>query len=122
ARGSGGSFEEAWKVSAAAVEDNITRFRGLDDSVWQPYVNVHTQIRKLDDGGQWDQAVAKATTDSNTTFTTFDDTIAKLVADSSNTTGHGLGSIAPWPIIGAITTFAAGIVMAVLGRRGVAQR
>ena len=122
ARGSGASFEEAWKASAAVVEEQISRFRGLDDSMWQPYVAVHTEIRKLDDGGQWDQAVAKATTDSNTTFTAFDDTVARLVDSSAQTITSGLGSATPWLVIGSILTFVAGIAMAALGRRGVAQR
>ena len=83
ARGSGASFEEAWQASATVVDERISRFRDLD-VVWQPYVDVHTEVRKLDDGGQWDQAVTKATTESNTTFTTFDDAVAQQVADSGD--------------------------------------
>ena len=51
ARGSGGAFQEAWQTSADTVAGEITRFRDLD-SLWQPYVDVHTEIRALDDGGQ----------------------------------------------------------------------
>lgn len=121
ARGSGASFEQAWKTSAATVEDNLTRFRDLD-ALWQPYVTVHTEIRTLDDGGQWDAAVEKATTDSNSTFNDFDDTVARLVDSSSASITTGLGSTIPWLVVGAILSFAAGIVMAVVGRRGVGQR
>ena len=121
ARGSGASFEEAWQASATVVAERISRFRDLD-VVWQPYADVHTQIRELDDGGRWDQAVTKATTDSNTTFTAFDDAVAQQVDSSASEIRSGLGSAAPWLIIGAILTFAAGVVMAVVGRRGVAQR
>ena len=121
ARGSGASFEEAWQASATVVAERISRFRDLD-VVWQPYAVVHTQIRELDDGGRWDQAVTKATTDSNTTFTAFDDAVAQQVDSSASEIRSGLGSAVPWLIIGAILTFAAGIVMAVIGRRGVAQR
>jgi hypothetical protein len=121
ARGSGAAFEEAWKASATVVGDRISRFRDLD-VLWQPYVDVHTEIRKLDDGGQWDQAVQRATTDSNETFNSFDDTVAQLVDNSADDISSGLGSATPWLIIGAVLSFLAGIVMAVLGRRGLAQR
>jgi hypothetical protein len=121
ARGSGASFEEAWQASATVVEQRITRFRDLD-TLWQPYADVHTQVRKLDDGGQWDQAVRVATTGSNTTFTSFDDALDGLVDSSADGISAGLGSATPWLVIGAVLSFAAGIVMAAFGRRGVAQR
>lgn len=121
ARGSGASFEEAWQGSATVVQERISRFRDLD-SLWQPYADVHTQVRKLDDGGQWDQAVRLATTESNTTFTTFDGALDGLVDDSAGDISTGLGSAIPWLVIGALLTLAAGIVMAVFGRRGVAER
>lgn len=121
ARGSGASFEQAWQASAASVTDHISRFRDLT-SLWQPYADVHTQIRKLDDGGQWDQAVRLATSDSNSTFNAYDDAVARLVDSSAEGITQGLGSATPWLIVGAIGSFAAGLMMAVLGRRGLAQR
>jgi len=122
ARGSGGSFEEAWKVSAAVVEDRISRFGRDFEVVWQPYVDVHTQIRELDDGGQWDKAVALATTESNTTFTTFDTNVARVVDSASAETTGGLAATVPWMVVGSVLSLVAGIAMAVLGRRGLAQR
>lgn len=122
ARGSGASFEEAWQASATVVQQQVSRFRGLDDSIWQPYVAVHTEIRELDDGGQWDQAVTTATSESNTTFTAFDDAVADLVDSSASTITSGLGSATPWLVIGSVLSVVAGIAMAVLGRRGVAER
>ena len=83
---------------------------------------MHTQIRKLDDGGQWDKAVALATTQSNTTFTSFDTNVARVVASASSETTGGLAATVPWMIVGAIASLVAGIAMAVLGRRGLAQR
>ncbi len=122
ARGSGASFEEAWKVSAAVVEDRISRFGRDFEVVWQPYVDVHTEVRKLDDGGQWDKAVALATTQSNTTFTTFDTNVARVVDGASAETTGGLAATVPWMVAGAVISLLAGIAMAVLGRRGLAQR
>ena len=104
ARGSGGSFEEAWQTSAAIVEDRISRFGRDFEVVWQPYVDVHTQIRTLDDGGQWDKAVALATDQAgpNTTFTAFDTNVARVVDSASAETTGGLAATVPWMIIGAI--------------------
>ena len=91
--------------------------------VWQPYVDVHTQIRKLDDGGQWDKAVgAGHEPESNTTFTAFDTNVAREVDSASAETTGGLAATVPWMIVGAILSLIAGIAMAVLGRRGLAQR
>lgn len=121
ARGSGSAFEEAWVESSESVDYQLTRFRDVSQ-VWQPYVDVHTRIRALDDSGQWDDAVTLATTESNTTFSAFDDTVARLVSSSSSATTDGLSGLRPWMIVGAVVAGLAGIAMAVLGRRGVAQR
>ena len=121
ARGSGGAFQEAWQASADSVAADITRFRDLD-SLWQPYVDVHTEIRALDDGGQWDKAVQLATSKSNTTFDAFDQAVARQVDGSGAATTAGLARLMPWMIVGALLAAAAGVTMAALGRRGVQQR
>ena len=85
ARGCGGSFEEAWQASASdGRASRISRLRPTCDVVWQPYADVHTQIRELDDGGRWDQAVRwpRARPSPNTTFTAFDDATSPSVVDS----------------------------------------
>lgn len=121
ARGSGGAFEEAWQESADYVANNISRFRDLN-SLWQPYVEVHTEIRALDDGGQWDKAVQVATSKSNTTFDAFDTSITAVVEGSSAATTAGLARLMPWMVVGGLLAAAAGVAMAALGRRGVQQR
>ena len=121
ARGSGGAFQEAWQTSADTVAGEITRFRDLN-TMWQPYVDVHTEIRALDDGGQWDKAVKLATSESNTTFDAFDQSVTRLVDSSSAATTAGLARLMPWMIVGALLATAAGVSMAALARRGVQQR
>ena len=48
----------------------------LEPLPWDPYAKVHQQIRKLDDCGNWDGAVALATgtgaESGNATFSSFD--------------------------------------------------
>jgi hypothetical protein len=63
-----------------------------------------------------------ATTESNTTFTAFDTNVARVVDGASTETTGGLAATVPWMVIGAISSLIAGIAMAVLGRRGLAQR
>lgn len=121
ARGSGSAFQEAWQKSADSVAYDITRFRDMG-SLWQPYVNVHAEIRKLDDGGQWDKAVQLATSESNTAFESFDTAIARQVDGSSAATTAGLARLMPWMVVGALLAAGAGVAMAALGRRGVQQR
>ena len=121
ARGSGGAFQDAWQASADSVATDITRFRDLD-SLWQPYVKVHTEIRALDDGAQWDQAVQLATSKSNTAFEAFDQSVASQVEGSSAATTAGLNRLMPWLIAGAVLAAIAGAAMAVFGRRGVELR
>ena len=66
--------------------------------------------------------MALATSESNTTFTAFDTNVARVVDSASAETTGGLAATVPWMIIGAILSLIAGIAMAVLGRRGLAQR
>ena len=81
ARGSGQPFESAWSSSATKVQERIDR---LDDpdlvAQWDAYTAVHRSIRKADDGGSWDAAVATATgsgtNSANLRFTTFDASLA----------------------------------------------
>ncbi len=61
-RGSGSTYEKAWQANAATVEKALNdNHNGTLLQEWQAYVAGHQQIRKLDDGGKWDQAVALAT-------------------------------------------------------------
>ena len=82
ARGSGGAFETAWKASAESVV-------GQPRAGWAGRARpagsgrLHDgaqQIRELDDGGEWDRAVALATgtgpESANTAFNAFDASLA----------------------------------------------
>jgi hypothetical protein len=126
-RGSGASFEQAWKDSAAVVADSLAR---VDDTnltnKWTAYADVHTQIRKLDDGGQWDKAVALATgtgdQSANATFSAFDTAGIAVVDQLAKDLGSGLSTPRNGMIIAAVLALAAGVAAALLGRRGLAQR
>jgi hypothetical protein len=127
ARGSGASFETAWKASADSVVANLDRL-GTDAPVdeWTRYAAVHNQIRKLDDGGQWDAAVALATgsgpTSANTAFNAFDTHLASTLDQVSQETSAGLSGPQPILVVGAVLALLLGLAAALLGRWGVAAR
>ncbi len=129
-RGSGatGTFEKAWKANDATVTSTL-RSLGSGASIgrlWTAYGTAHTQVRTLDDGGQWDQAVAQATDDgvsgSAGTFTAFDDEV-RTQRDTASTDAvaqlTGLGSSAP---LYAIAIGVASLLAAWLIARGIGQR
>jgi hypothetical protein len=128
ARGSGQAFETAWKSSADSVANNLPRLTDKPELVsqWQDYTQVHTEIRKLDDGGQWDKAVSKATgssrSSSNTVFGTFDSTLASYLDGVNQEASSSLADEQPIMVIAAILILIAGLAVALVGRRGVAQR
>jgi hypothetical protein len=128
ARGSGQAFESAWKSSADSVAANLARLNGKPElaSQWQAYADVHNQIRELDDGGQWDKAVAQATgsgrASSNTVFGTFDSNLASYLDGVSLDASNALADEEPIMIVAAILILLGGVAVALLGRWGVTER
>jgi hypothetical protein len=128
ARGSGQAFEEAWKSSANSVSESLGQLPDQPElaSQWQAYTDVHSQIRTLDDGGQWEKAVARATgsgkNSSNTVFGTFDSNLAGYLDGVSQEASNSLADEQPVMVVAAILILLGGLATALLGRRGVAER
>ena len=128
ARGSGQAFDAAWKSSADSVAENLGRLTDKPELVgqWQAYTDVHTQIRALDDEGQWDKAVAKATgsanDSSNTVFGAFDSNLAGYLDGVSQQASNSLANEQPVMVVAAVLILLGGLAAALLGRRGVAER
>jgi len=128
ARGSGQAFETAWKSSANSVSEGVGRLSDKPElaSQWQAYTDVHTQIRALDDGGQWDKAVARATgsgqTSSNAVFGEFDRNLAGYLDGVSQDASSSLANQQPVMVVAAILILLGGLAVALLGRRGVVER
>ena len=127
ARGSGASFEKAWVASSAQVGESLARLSqpALTTS-WRSYAATHQQIRKLDNGGSWDAAVALATgtaaKSSNTLFGSFDRSASEFLDSVSAQTSRGLASPQPLLVVFAVLTFLAGVGAGLLARSGLAQR
>ncbi len=127
ARGSGASFETAWKTSADSVVANLGRLGSAAPAdEWGRYAAVHNQIRALDDGGQWDAAVALATgsdpKSANTAFNAFDASLANTLDRVSQEASDGLSGPRVILAVTAILILLAGLAAALLGRWGVAAR
>ena len=128
ARGSGQAFEAAWQSSANSVAQHLGELSDKPELVsqWQAYTDVHTDIRKLDDGGRWDQAVAKATgsgrDSSNAVFAAFDGNLASYLGGVSQEASKSLADEQPLVVGAAILTLLGGLAAALLGRRGLATR
>ena len=127
ARGSGGAFEEAWTASAGRVEEQLGVLeRPALDAAWRDYAATHAQIRELDGGGRWDQAVALATgtgpEQANGRFAAVDAGLAEELQTSGAATGNALADRLPGLVVAAVLSLLAGTAVALLGRRGVATR
>jgi hypothetical protein len=128
ARGSGQTFEDAWKSSADSVTSNLGRLSERPEltTQWQAYADVHNEIRELDEDGRWDRAVAKATgsgrESSNTVFNTFDQNLASYLDEQSQNASSSLANEQPAMVVGAILILLGGLAAALLGRWGVAAR
>ncbi len=140
ARGSGAAFETSWKASDVVVQRQLAELsqnsaaNGFATLPWKPYATVHGQIRKLDDGGDWDGAVRLATSSTtssttssagdsgNATFDAFDKSSGNQVASLGKDTASALDRAGGWLPFAGVLGILAGIVAALLAWWGVAQR
>jgi len=135
-RGSGASFEKSWQADDTAVRNGLAALEagtgtviGLDpkpSEMWATYAAAHQQVRKLDDTGKWDDAVALSTstapTGAATLFDTFDSAVT-LARDNAGKaavrTLSGLGGAAPFY---ALAVAAVALLASWLIVRGIGQR
>lgn len=106
AHGSGSAFEQAWKSSSGVVAaQSATAARLNSDAanlvgLWNTYAATHVQIRALDDGGNWDQAVAQAIdsgpASANAQFNAFDAQSSAALTSSSKAASDSLDAPRIW--------------------------
>ncbi len=132
ARGSGQAFEKQWQASDAAVKAELKQLAsnpassGLKPLPWRDYEAVHTRIRALDDGGNWDDAVALATgggpTQGNGSFERFDTTSADQLTSLSTETTSRLDDARGWLPVGGALGLIAGVFAAICAWWGFSLR
>ena len=130
ARGSGAKFETAYADSAGLVDAGLREAATASSAQtglvggFGPYRTAHAAVRAADDAGNWDEAVALATTSesgsANSAFTTFDTALTAglntEVADAQAALDDRSMSWRPW-LIGLT-----GLVAALFGGRAMTKR
>lgn len=131
-RGSGQAFEDAWvassetTVTALADAGAATLAASGVEEAWQPYAVAHQEIRALDDGGEWEEAVAAATDDgegsANQAFAAVDAEMAELLRSTSEETSTALGDARGGLVAGLWMAALAGLAVAFASWTGIARR
>ena len=127
ARGSGKTFEDAWTAQAATVVTSVRETGQADlPALWTTYADAHAELVALDDGGDWEGAVALATTQdagsATTDFEAFDSGVATVVDQNAGAVESILGERTTVFLGAAVGALLAGLAAIVLAWRGIARR
>jgi len=131
-RGSGQAYEEAFQQAVADATERLDTAASdgvLDGTTAQAldaWVSRHAEIRAADDEGDWDAAVALATStepDSpNAAFEEFSAAARADIATNAATTRDDLASASTSAAVAGWLLLAAGLVAALLAWRGMTAR
>uniref|UniRef100_UPI0018F24ACA hypothetical protein n=1 Tax=Actinotalea solisilvae TaxID=2072922 RepID=UPI0018F24ACA len=130
-RGSGQAFEEAWVASSDVVDRGLAEAAGTGSVAdlrtdWDAYATLHADLRALDDGGAWDDAVAAATSTepgtADAAFASFDATLGAALAAASGEASDALADARGGLLVGAALAALAGLAVAVLSWNGISRR
>ncbi len=130
-RGTGQAYEATWKSQYTSATDNLAAARnaGVTDtgsSALAAWGAVHTQIRKSDDDGKWDDAVRLATQDvggsSTRAFSGFETATQKALPSEARAVSEGLAASHTLLVVLGWLTLVLGLVAAVLAWRGISER
>ncbi|WP_315094847.1 hypothetical protein [uncultured Cellulomonas sp.] len=127
-RGSGATYEEQFVAKTTEAGDLLARptvepglLPLLDE-----WVAAHGQIRALDDGGDWDGAVALAISDEpgapNDVFETFSTAASSSLEASAAQTHDALSGSGGSSVLAGWLMLVAGVLAAVLSWRGISTR
>jgi hypothetical protein len=132
ARGSGQTFEKAWKSSSnvvtaqSAAAAQLTGDAAKLSGLWKAYADTHARIRAADDGGNWDGAVTQAIgsdpKSANATFAAFDSSSGAALTASSGAASDTLDAPRTWLPFAAWLALLVGIATAVSAWWGVSLR
>lgn len=126
-RGSGAAYEKQWEAASTTVLDKTSGDAlGSVAGPWRTYAEEHAKIVALDNDGNWDQAVAAATSSasgsSTADFTAFDTSLREVVDTAGNRTTADLDS-GRFLFLGVLfLALAAGLAAAASAWRGLTTR
>jgi len=127
-RGSGKAYEDAWMANDTTVRETLG---DIDDtsglaSGWDAYATAHEEIRALDDGGQWEQAVELATTQeadgATAAFNAFDQKVTQERDAASTAAIDQLGALGGGSTVWAVLIAIVSLIASWLIVRGIGQR
>ena len=125
-RGSGAAYEELYQTETADARGFLA---SVDDALVQSldaWTAKHEEIRALDDGGNWDDAVALATSDApdspNAAFDAFSTDASTSLEASAAETHDALAGAGTSVVLVGWLILLAGLVAAVLSWRGISKR
>ena len=137
-RGNGAANEVNWQLGNDIVTREMSSRLGSDEglsnaaaSAYASYAEAHVEIRDLDNGGDWDQAVAVSLgaqptptgVNSANAFDGFDQAVGKIATAEGSTASARLSRCCVDPLSSLRNiVFLAGLVVAVLAALGCGQR
>ena len=123
ARGSGAAYQKSWQQAADRVTDALGSGTPAR-SAWDAYTAQHTAVRKADDGGSWDAAVASATGGgkANQAFGAYDSAAKAALDAASLRTGADLAQSGRGTLPAAIVVMVLTLAAAVLSAWGLSKR
>ncbi|MGV1009275.1 MAG: hypothetical protein ACOYBY_11800 [Dermatophilaceae bacterium] len=138
ARGQAKAYEDAWKSRDAQVRAQLTNvgntrwYGGSGGSsqqlttAWAAYADAHNGVRKLDDGGDWNGAVALATDPGQgkprALFADFDSKLGQALDGYQQAMTSDVTAPRGRVIVTAVLLLLVGLASAWLALRGVSQR
>ena len=138
ARGQAKTYEDAWKARDAQVREqlaNVGKIRWYGGSgtsaqalttAWTAYADAHAAVRKLDDGGDWNGAVAQATDPGagkpRALFTQFDSSLGQALEGYQQAMTADVTAPRGRVVLTAVLLLVVGLASAWLALRGVSQR
>jgi hypothetical protein len=122
-RGAGATYEKEWVRQADIVEDTAD---GLTLDQWQAYADQHEAIRDADEAGDWDGAVALATSTDEGSATDLLDAVDASAAAEAEVNGteaaDGFRAGGAFSIILVVLTALGALVAAFAASRGIGTR
>jgi len=132
ARGSGQAYEQRFQTVAADADSALAGLSSAQTGSgerttsgdFRAYVTQHVQVRKDDDGGNWDAAVALATGSgkANQAFATFDSASGEALSARAKQLSDDLAHARGLLLALSWLLLVGGVVAAFLARRGIARR
>lgn len=118
-RSSGEEADQAWQAAADVVVDHAS---SETLGQWDAYATLHEQLVTSDDEGDWEAAVALATSTAAEAVDTFDAGATEVVTQAGESTADDLRSDRPVTLVLVVLTLLAGLAAWAAAARGIAQR